>query len=151
MIASDPRDGELERRHIAKHISAVLVQLAIFIIGELAIIVARVLPRGEHIHHLGRPDWHYRLEHYSIDEGKNGRVNANCQRKRQYGDCRESRRLEKLPQSKPEVLHHNNPSLFSLRCSLSWIWIQQCARNDNFLSTNAASHRTTTLCEPARP
>src|SRR5439155_5036226 len=40
-------------------------------------------------------------------------------------DGRESWRLEKLPQSKPEILPHNDPSWFSLGCSVPWLWIQK--------------------------
>ena len=135
MIAPDAGDGELKRGHIDKHISAVLAQLAVFVIGKLPIIVARVLSGREHIHDFGRPDRHHRLQQHAIDQRENGRVNADRQRERQYRYGRESRRLEKLPHSKPEILHHKDPSLFSLRCSLPRLWIQQlCVGGDNFLS-----------------
>src|SRR5882757_4420477 len=41
--------------------------------------------------------------------------------------------FEKLPHSKSEILHHKDPFLFSLRCSLPWLWIQHfCAIEINF-------------------
>src|SRR5262245_38006342 len=125
VIAPDAGDGELECGHIDKHVSAVFAQLAVFIVGELPIIVTRILSRREHIHDFSRPERHYRLEQYAIDQRENGRVNADRQRERQYRDDGETRRLEKLPYSKPEILHHKDPSLFSLRCSRPWLWIQQ--------------------------
>src|SRR5205823_6774289 len=45
VIAPDAGDGELERRQITKNIPAILAQLAIFVVGELAVIVTRVLAR----------------------------------------------------------------------------------------------------------
>ena len=55
MIAPDAGDGELERGNIDKHVAAVLAQLAIFVVKELAIIVARILSGREHIHNFSRP------------------------------------------------------------------------------------------------
>src|SRR5262249_999931 len=108
VVASDAGDGEFQRGNIGENGSAAPTQLAIFVGGELAIIMTRALPGGEHIYHFLRADWHDRLQHHSIDQRENGRVNSDGQRQRQYGDCRESRRLEKLPQSKPEILYHND-------------------------------------------
>jgi hypothetical protein len=82
VIAPDAGDGELEGGHIGKHVSAVLAQLAVFVIGKLAIIVTRILSGREDIHDFGRPDRHHRLEHHAIYQRENGRVNADCQRKR---------------------------------------------------------------------
>ena len=61
MIAPDARNCELDHGNVGKNVSAVLAQFAIFVVGELPIIVARILPGREHIHHFGRPDRHHRL------------------------------------------------------------------------------------------
>jgi hypothetical protein len=78
VIAPDAGDGELERGHIHKHVSAILAQLAVFVIGELAIIAARILSGREHIDDFGRPHRHHRLEQHAIDQRENGGVNADC-------------------------------------------------------------------------
>jgi len=135
VIAPDAGDGELERGNIDKHVAAVLAQLAIFVVRELAIIVARILSGREHIHNFSRPNRHNWLQHHSIDQRENGRVNANGQRKRQYRDGSESRRLQKLPQSKPEILHHNDCSPFSLRCSLVPFLDSTVVRPTNILAS----------------
>ncbi len=135
VIAPDAGDGELERGNIDKHVAAVLAQLAIFVVRELAIIVARVVSGREHIHNFSRPNRHNWLQHHSIDQRENGRVNANGQRKRQYRDGSESRRLQKLPQSKPEILHHNDCSPFSLRCSLVPFLDSTVVRPTNILAS----------------
>ena len=49
MIATDSGDGELKRRKIREQISTVLTQVPIFRVRELAIIVVRVLARGENV------------------------------------------------------------------------------------------------------
>ena len=77
MIAPDAGDGELERGNIDKHVAAVLAQVAIFVVRELAIIVARILSGREHVHDFGRPNRNDRFEQYAIDQRKNGRVNAD--------------------------------------------------------------------------
>ena len=128
VVASNPGDGELDRGKVDKHISPVLAQLAVFVIGELTIIVARVLARCEDIDYFLWPQRNRGAQYDAIDQRENGRVNSDCQRQGQYGHCRKSRRLEKLPQSKPEILDHENFRLFSLRCSLHRLWIQRVER-----------------------
>ena len=128
MIAPNPSDGELDRRYINKHISAVLAQFAVLVIGELPIIVARVLACCKHIDDFVRPQRNRRTQHHTIDQRENGRVNSDRQRQSYHRHRRESWRLEKLPQSKLEILDHENLRLFSLRCSLRALWIQQIER-----------------------
>ena len=49
------RARTIERGNIRKHVATVVAQFAIFVIGKLAVIVARVLPSGEHVYHfIGR-------------------------------------------------------------------------------------------------
>jgi len=67
------------------------------------------------------------MQHHAVDERENCRVNADGQRERQYRRCCESRGLEKLPQSKLEILDHENLGLFPLRCRPGPFWIQQVA------------------------
>src|SRR5262249_10783647 len=77
VVATDPGDGELKGGHVVKYVSTVFAQHAVFVIGELAIIVARTLSGGEHIHHFGRANWHNWLQQHAIDQREDGRVNAD--------------------------------------------------------------------------
>ena len=67
MIASDAGDRELERGNIDKEVIAVLTQLAIFIVGELPIIVVRILAAVENVHHFLRPQRDHRTEYHAVD------------------------------------------------------------------------------------
>src|ERR1700751_2328752 len=87
--------------------------------------MARILSRREHIHDLSWANRHHWLQEHAIYHRENGRGNAHRQGKRQYRYASKSRCLEKLPDSKLEILHHTDPSLFSLRCSPLWLWIQE--------------------------
>ena len=106
MIAPDTRDRELERGKIDKEIARVLAQLAKFVVGKRAIIVVRVLPAIENVHHFVCAHRHHRPQHHAIDQRENGRVNPDGQRQRQYRDGREPRRLDQLPDRKLEILNH---------------------------------------------
>ena len=106
MIASDAGDSKLECSDIGKDFAAVVAQVAIFVVGELSIIVAGVLACRENIDHFLWPHWHCGMQHHAVDERENGRVNANGERESQHRDGRKSRRLEKLPQGKFEILDH---------------------------------------------
>src|SRR4029077_7212960 len=103
----------------------VLLELAKFVVGKSAVIMIRVLAAVINIDHFLWPQRHDRMQHHAVEERENCRVIANRQRKRQYRRCRESRRLEKLPQSKLEILDHENLGLFPLRCRPGPFWIQQ--------------------------
>ena len=108
MVSSDAGNRKLEPGHVDKEISTVLLELAKFVVGKSAVIMIRVLPAVINIDHFLWPQRHDRMQHHAVDERENCRVNANCQRERQYRRCCESRRLEKLPQSKLEILDHEN-------------------------------------------
>src|SRR3954451_17166111 len=122
VIAPDAGNSEFKGGYISKYISAALAKRAVFVIRKLPIIMTRVLASCEQINDFGGPDRHHRLQQHPIDQRENGRVNTDCQGKRQYRYARKSRRLEKLSYSKSEILHHKEPSLFSLRCSLPPVW-----------------------------
>ena len=78
VIAPNARDGELERGNIGKHVPVVFAQLAVLVVRERAIIVGRILSGREHIHDFVRPNRYHRLQHHSVDQRENGRVNADC-------------------------------------------------------------------------
>ena len=67
VIAPDACDRELERGKIDKHISAVLAQLAVFVVGKLAVIVARVLTGGEDVDDFVWSQWYWRTQHHAVD------------------------------------------------------------------------------------
>src|SRR5207253_7202979 len=67
VVASDAGDGKLERGKISENVAAILTQLALFVIGELAIIVTRVLARREHIHHFVRSQRYHRMQDHAVD------------------------------------------------------------------------------------
>jgi len=37
------------------------------------------------------------MQHYAVDQRKDGRVSSGCQRERQHRDRSETRRVQKLP------------------------------------------------------
>ena len=125
MVSSDAGNRKLEPGHVDKEISTVLLELAKFVVGKSAVIMIRVLPAVINIDHFLWPQRHDRMQHHAVDERENCRVNADGQRQRQYRRCRESRRFEKLAQSKLEILDHENLGLFPLRCKPGPFWIQQ--------------------------
>ena len=72
MIATDSGDGELKRRKIDKEIAAILAQITIFGMRELAIIASRVLARSENVYDFLGPHWNHRPQYHAIDERENG-------------------------------------------------------------------------------
>src|SRR5436190_14537469 len=108
MVSPDPGNRKLESDQIDKEISSVVLKLAKFVVGKSAVIMIRVLPAIVNIDHFLWPQRHNRMQHYAVDKRENGRVNANGQRQCQYRRGRESRRLQKLPQSKLEILDHED-------------------------------------------
>src|SRR5436190_8428535 len=123
MVSPDAGDRKLKPGQVDKEISAVLLKLAKFVVGKRAVIMIRVLPAVINIDDFLWPQRHDWMQHHAVDERENCRVNANCQRQRQYRRGRESRRLEKLPQSKFEILDHEDLGLFPLRCRPAPFWI----------------------------
>ena len=104
-VASDPGEGKRLCRDIRKDV-VVLPQSAEFVVGKRTVIVCRALPGGEDVDHFISPQGDDRAQHHAIDEGENGRVNANGKRKSKDCDGGETRRLDQLPESELEVLYH---------------------------------------------
>ena len=86
VIASDAGDSKLECGKVGKNFAAVVAQVAIFIVGERAIIVTGVLAGGENVDHFLWPHWHRGMQHQAVDQRENGRVNANGEREGQHRD-----------------------------------------------------------------
>ena len=89
-----PGEGELERGDIGEDLAAVLAQLAEFVVGELAVIFARVLSRGEDADHFLRFHRHHRLEGGAVDDRENGGVDPDGEGEGEDRDGSEARRLE---------------------------------------------------------
>ena len=106
MIAPDAGDSKLEGSEVGKNFAAVVAQVAVFVVGERAIIVTGVLAGGENVDHFLGPHWHRGMQHQAVDQRENGRVNANGEREGQHRDGGKCRRLEKLPQRKFEIPDH---------------------------------------------
>ena len=66
VIAPDACDRELERGQIGKHFS-IFANFSIFVVGELAVIVACVLTAVENVYHLLRPHRDHRMQHHAVD------------------------------------------------------------------------------------
>src|SRR5262245_1298311 len=77
VIAADSGDGEFERGHIGKNISAVFAEFAILVVGKLAVIVTGVLPRGENLYHLVRADQHRGMKHGGCAQSEKGGSDAD--------------------------------------------------------------------------
>ena len=93
----------MERRHVREDIG-VLAQGAEFSIGKLSIIMRRVLPRGENVHHFRRPQRHDRPEQDRLNKGENGGVHSDRDSEGEDGDNRESRRLAELTKSETKIV-----------------------------------------------
>ena len=70
MIASDAGDRKLECSDIDKNFAAVVAQVAIFVVGELSIIVAGVLACRENVDHFLWPHWHRGMQHQLLMRAK---------------------------------------------------------------------------------
>jgi hypothetical protein len=87
VISADARNGKLNRGHVRENISAVFTQFAVLVVGKLAIIVARVLARGENVYHFLWPNRHDRMQDGGFDHCENGRVHPDreCECHYRYG------------------------------------------------------------------
>ena len=102
VIPADAGDGEFQRGDIGENLGA-LPQLAKFVVGESAIIVVGVLPAVVNVDHLFGVNWHHWPKNDAVDQGENGRVNANRECQGQYRHGSEAGRLQELSQSKFEI------------------------------------------------
>jgi hypothetical protein len=105
LVASDPGEGKLHRRHIRKDV-AVFPQRAEFVIGERAVIVRRALPGSEDVDHLRRPQRDDRAQNDAINESEDGGVDTDRDRESEDSDGGKARRLDQLPESELEILYH---------------------------------------------